>query len=288
MTPTQRNQGFSLAELAVALLLGTLVVAALLRVLGLSLDTLRMRDDDAALQENLRYALATLESELSMAGFYGLSADGSSFRFLRNGGVATAVETIPASAQVCGDNFVANLAQPVQADDGVFTLGAHRSASCNARGGAQAGSDTLTIRRASSMPTAAESGRLQLLVDRFDDQGRFIVADGVLPATAMLQPDRLQLHNLELHSYYISNDSDGRPGFPALRVKTLTRIAGRPSFTDTEVMAGVEDLQLQWQTSGSIVRAVQVSLRARSGITAATPRSLTGSRLIALRNVPFS
>lgn len=280
-----RSRGFTLPELAIALLLGTLVVALLLRLVASALDTLRTREEDAGLQENLRYALATLESELSMAGFYGLNADGGSFRFLAHGVVATAA-AVPASAQACGDNFAVDLTQPVQTDDGAFILGPHRAASCAARSGAVAGTDTLTIRRASSAPVAAENGRLQLLVNRFDDSSRFILADGTLPPAAALQPDRLQLHNLEMRSYYIANDSDGQPGLPALRVKTLTRIAGRPSFLDTEVIAGIDDLQLQLQTRDARVRAVQVSLRARStASTAPLHRTLGGSRLVALRNV---
>ena len=289
MKPHRKDcRGFTLPELSIALLLGSLVVLALLRITGLSLDTLRTRDASAALLENLRYALATLESELSMAGFYGLSAEGDSFRFLANGNVVDAAVAVPASAQSCGDNFAVALAQPVQMDDGVFVLGPYRTAACTPRGGARPGGDTLSIRRASSEPVAAENGRLQLLVDRFDDSIRFILADAVLPATAALLPDRQQLHNLELRSYYISNDSDGQPGLPSLRVKTLTRIAGRPAFTDTEVIAGIEDMQLQIQRQGARVRAVEVSLRARQpdGSATSPSRTLAGSRIVALRNVP--
>ena len=49
-----------------------------------------------------------------------------------------------------------------------------------------------------------------------------------------------------MRSYYVSRDSVGNAGLPALRVKSLTSVGGAPQFVDTEVMPAVEDLQVQF------------------------------------------
>jgi type IV pilus assembly protein PilW len=328
----RRVTGFTLVELLVALGISSLVIAWLFGVLSAALNTLRTRDALADLQERGRYALASIESDLQMAGYFGLSHAGSSFRFLISGDPAAAVPAaqlrqqqapapgVPAGAQSCGDNYAVDLSVPIQGDNNRFMLGPHRSPACNARGGARSGADTLTVRRAVSSTTVPEVGRLQLLVDRYDAQRRFVLADGILPVGLVPSPDQLQLHDLQLNSYYIANDSDGRAGWPALRVKTLTRVGVNPTFVDTELMSGIEDLQLQFQTDGgyadpgqlppgAVVRAVRVWLRI--GAAAAEPgfvdarryhyadvdftptgaergqRRLLVSRTIALRNAPL-
>ena len=49
-----------------------------------------------------------------------------------------------------------------------------------------------------------------------------------------------------MRSYYIANNSVERPGWPALRVKTLTEAAGAAQFRDEEIVPGVEDLQVEF------------------------------------------
>lgn len=147
----------------------------------------------------------------------------------------------------------------------------------------------------------------------------FVLADGMLPPRAVLTAGKLELHDLVTRFYYIATDSDGSPGAPALRVKTLSSVAGHPTFIDTEVMSGVEDLQVEFRTDGGyvapdalpmgvIVRGVRLWLRLRSAgpeaghvdarsyryadalyTPAGTERSyrrLLSSHVIALRNVP--
>ena len=53
------------------------------------------------------------------------------------------------------------------------------------------------------------------------------------------------VHDLEVRTYYIANDSVERPGWPALRVKALTESRGAAQFRDEEILPGVEDLQVE-------------------------------------------
>lgn len=324
-----RAAGFSLPEVLVALALAGLLLVGLARLVATTSRTLALRDTDAEMRERARYALALLEPDVQMAGFYGLTARGGDFRWLQSGNAAAAPPAtelrqtaaplvgVPAAAQACGSNYAVDLAVPVQADDGGFVLGPHRGAGCNPSGGVRPGTDTVTLRRADTTLGAADPGRLQLLVDRSDERRRFLLSDGVLPAGLTVEPDRLEWHDLQLSIYYVSRDSVGAPGTPALRVKSLTRVSGRPALIDSEVMPGVEDLQVRLLTDSGIfdpgglpltarVRVVQVWLRVRAASTepgyrdaqvyryanvAAAPgvdeqafRRIVVSRRIALRN----
>jgi hypothetical protein len=69
-----------------------------------------------------------------------------------------------------------------------------------------------------------------------------LFADGRAPGPVS---DDAQIRDLEVHTYYIANNSVGRPGWPALRVKSLTESGGAAQFRDEEVLPGVEDLQVE-------------------------------------------
>jgi prepilin-type N-terminal cleavage/methylation domain-containing protein len=281
------SRGFTVPEVLVTLLLSSLLVVALGRVLGTVTRTLQLRDSQAEMRERARFAMATLEADIQMAGYYGLTARGGDFRWLQSGNsegaiasaalaqTAPALSAAPAAAHECGVNFVLDLATPLQADNNRFALGRNRSAGCAPNGGARAGTDTLTLRRASTLRASPDPGRFQLLVDRSDERRRWILADGTAPTDTTMTADRVEWHDLLVNSYYISNDSVGMPGMPALRVKSLTRISGRPALVDTEVMPGIEDLQLQWVTDSGVyepdslpaterIRMVQLWLRVRA------------------------
>lgn len=285
--PKAADAGFSLPEVLLSLVLACLLLVGLARVVSTSSRTLVLRDNDAEMRERARTVLALLEPDLQMAGFYGLTERGNDFRWLQAGNVAAAVPGVdlrqtasplaaaPSAAHECGSNYALDLAVPVQADNASFVLGPHRGAGCAPSGGARAGADTLTIRRAGTALSAAEPGRMQLLVDRSDERRRFLLADGILPPGLAPAADRLEWHDLQLVIYYVSRDSVGASGTPALRVKSLTRVSGRPALVDSEVMQGIEDLQVRLITDagafdpGGIplatpVRMVQLWLRVRA------------------------
>jgi type IV pilus assembly protein PilW len=279
--------GFTLIELLIALVIGSIAILAATQLLAAVNRLLQTRDAVAEMRERARFVLATIEPDLQMAGYFGLTSHGADFFWMVGGNATTAagpallaqsapvLTTVPSGAQACGNNFALDLAHPVQGDNNSFMLSASRTGSCSATGGAQANSDTLTIRRAATTIAAPAAGRIQLLVDRSDERRRWIMADGVVPAGVTAIPDQMEWHDLEVRSYYISKSSVGMPGVPALRVKSLSAIAGRPAFIDTEVMPGVEDLQIQFQTdrgvfnpdaaaAGNSIKLVQLWLRLRS------------------------
>ncbi len=327
----RKARGFTLVELMIAMTVGLVALAALFSVVQSTSHALATREALAEMQERARYALDSIETDVQLAGYFGLSARGREFSFI-SGGIAIAnnaqmrqtaapLAVLGAAAHSCGDNFAVDLAVPLQGDDNRFQLGVNRRAGCAARGGARTGSDTLTIRRASTAPTLPDANRLQLLVNRLDSRQHWLLADAILPAGVVLQPALLEVHDAALRSYYVANDSVGEPGTPALRVKELGRVAGRVDFSDSELMPGIEDLQVMFVTSagnfapeslppGSVILAARLWVLARAasrevGYSDPNTYSYAGrttllnaaerryrrvlvSRLIAVRNAPAS
>ena len=61
-----------------------------------------------------------------------------------------------------------------------------------------------------------------------------------------VEDEQREVRDMVVQAYYISTDSDGRPGMPALRMKMLSSVGGAPDFIDQEILRGVEDLQIQF------------------------------------------
>lgn len=261
-----RQTGLSLIELMVALLIGSLLIIGAVSVYANSRGTFAVNESVARLQEQGRYALSIVEPDVELAGFYGFTNSADTLRLVRGAAPGTvlaaavdlrqvpippAVPTpVPApglsgDAVACGTNFAVDVLRPVQGSNDRFELGPNATPACAPFGdGAADGSDTLTLRRASSQPAAIQAGRLQILASRLNSQkSQLLFADGVAPIA--LDADN-RVHDLLVRTYYVARDSDNRPGFPALRMKALTRTGGAPAFADTEIMSGIEDLQVQF------------------------------------------
>ena len=261
-----RQSGLSLVELMVALIIGSLLIVGAVTVYANSRTTYAVNEAVARLQEQGRYALSVVEPDIELAGYYGFTNSADTLRLVRGAAPETLLASaaalrqkpippadptpVPApglagSAQACGTNFAVDVLVPVQGSNDAFDLGPAATADCAPFGaGAADGSDTLTLRRASSLPVDLQAGRLQIFASRLNSQkSQPLFVDGVAPATI---DDDNRIHDLLVRTYYVSRDSEGRPGFPALRMKALGSAGGAPAFDDTEIMAGVEDLQVQF------------------------------------------
>jgi type IV pilus assembly protein PilW len=262
---TAGQSGLSLVELMVALLIGSLLIVGAVTVYANSRSTYAVNEAVARLQEQGRYALSVVEPDIELAGFYGFTNSADTLRLVRGAAPETVLASAAAlrqkpipptdptpiaapgldgSAQACGTNFAVDVLVPVQGSNDAFELGPAATEDCAPFGaGAADGSDTLTLRRASTEPADLQAGRLQIFASRLNSQkSQQLFADGVAPAAI---DDDNRVHDLLVRTYYVSRDSEDRPGFPALRMKALTSAGGAPAFDDSEIMAGVEDLQVQ-------------------------------------------
>jgi type IV pilus assembly protein PilW len=257
-----RARGFTLVELMIAVAVSVVIVAASLKLYVHGRAAYRTSESIARLQEQARFALAVMEPDLEMAGFLGFSndpgtvalvADGPlaeaaqlrQFPLAAGGALPIAVTGLPPGAHACGVNFALDVSMPVQGSNGTFALGRDAQAACRAyQSGAMDGADTLTVRRADLRETAPEANRLQIFASRFTAlTAQHLFFDGRAPAPV---DENHRVHDFLVRSYYVARDAVGRRGFPALRVKALSRSGSAMAFAEDEVMPGIEDLQVQF------------------------------------------
>lgn len=208
------------------------------RALGSAVET------NARLQESARHAMAVIESDARMAGFWGLT----------NSAATITVNAALGFPPKCGGTAWL-------ADTMMFVDGTNNSylavPDCGAlSGGARTGTDVLIVRRASARriapqrPTVVVPDQDRVLVISNHASGQiFVPSDlgnaippGYATADVAGEPPLADTRALLVNAYYVSADSSVAKGFPALRRKTLT--AG-PGIGDEEIMPGVEDLQFQ-------------------------------------------
>jgi type IV pilus assembly protein PilW len=272
-----RSGGFSLTELMIALTLGLLLLAAFLAVLDRSRRAAGTNENLAQLQDSARVAFDALALDLEHAGFFGLAGledaslarlgvpllTGDALRQPSPAAPVVAAEGLPDGSHDCGVNFVVDLQTPVEAASAWPPSGS--AVDCDptgSAGGARSGSDALVVRRASFGTTAPRAGRVQLYSHRDAHGALTVFADGVAPGPL---DAGAEVRDLEVRSYYIANDSVGRRGLPALRVKALTESGGRAQFRDEEIMPGVEDMQVELGVrDGAASRALLTFLPAGS------------------------
>jgi type IV pilus assembly protein PilW len=256
----RRAQGLSLVELMVALALGSLLIGGALYMYQQGRGTFMVNERVARIQDAARYVIAYIEPDVEMAGYYGATNFADTVRFvaggdpnnvlayakdLRQARVRPADAAPVALAQVshvCGLNFAVDVSRPIQGTNAGYLLGADPD-TCGPVGGTQDGTDTLTIRRVSTQrATAPWGGRVQMLASRLTSRTSHLMFTDSNPPGNLADPN-VGVHDFVVRTYYVSRDSVGRPGLPALRVKSL---GPGTDFTDQEVMSGVEDFQVQF------------------------------------------
>lgn len=231
-----RAKGFNLVELLVALVISLVLIAALLTLVHRNSVAFARNESMASLQDSARQALDVLTRDLEHAGFAGFS-DGSRYEL---------VSALPPRVHECGTNYAVDLTRPLQGTDNHYRS-ATAAVDCMpaaSAGGASASADTLTVRHLSLETVAPRAGRLQA----FSAARAFMLpvrlfGDGNAPGTVDRDHD---VRDVVVRRYYIANDSVGRPGWPALRAKSLTESGGAAQFRDEEIMPGVEDLQVEF------------------------------------------
>jgi type IV pilus assembly protein PilW len=262
--PFKATRGFSLLELMIALTIGAIAIMVSLELFARAREVYRVNEQVARLQEQGRLAMAVIQPDVELAGFYGFTRSAQIIRLIRAGdrdnivasaeelrqfpllpgGVTpAAVSSLPGGAHSCGVNFAVDVSMPVQASNNGFVLGRVATACNPYQGRAQPGADTLTLRRVQTQASDADANRLQLYASLNTSQSaQWMFADGNAPGSL---DQRHRVHNVVVRSYYVARDSVGRRDFPALRVKSLVRSGAGLAFDDEEVMSGVEDLQVQ-------------------------------------------
>jgi type IV pilus assembly protein PilW len=226
-----RAAGATLVELMVSMTIGLFLTAGAIYVFVQSKDSYRSADSLARLQESARFALDTIEPDIRLTWFYGQDTEPGRLSVPPGIGVACDGADVGAWALDIGTSIAAT--------DDTYDL------PCPARWDTpREGSDVLVVRHANPDPAVPTAGQVQVLARL---GGGELVADG---SAAPVAPD--SLHDLEVRAYYVNERSSFDARQPSLRQLTLTRNAGAPVIIDEEVIAGVENLQVQFglDTSG--------------------------------------
>jgi type IV pilus assembly protein PilW len=240
-TRREPQLGVSLIELMVALVIGLFMIGGAIAVYLKAQDAYATTDATARLQENARYALGIIESDVRMANFWGLNnrpdfitANGSS-----------------AFPSDCGTTFATDVDNFLAGTNNTYSL------SCGALGGgAVTGSDVLVVRHASATRitpqatpvAAAERDRVLVVSSRTAGQ-IFVPKDisnalppGYATSDPVNAPPLADTRQMVANAYYVSQNSSVASGYPALRRKHL--VAG-PAIGDEEILPGVQNLQFQ-------------------------------------------
>lgn len=241
--PSSATRGFGLVELLVALALGSSILVGAVAAFTRARNVQRAQDALARMHETAVYALSVLETDLRMAGYWGLAGSAdvvvphASFAFPERCG---------------GASWVTQVQLPVTGTNNAYPSLANCAA---ASGGAQPGADVLVSRRASAElilplgPTVpAQHQDRVLAISRLGSAELFVpeqlsgaVPGGYPPGSAEAAP-LAELRRVLVHAYYVSRGSSVGAGVPALRRKVLR--AG-PTVADEEIVVGVEDLQFR-------------------------------------------
>ena len=249
-TPSRwRQRGVSLIELMVAMTIGSVLIFGATQVYVNSRNAYGANEGVSRLQESARYAMSVIEPDVRMSNYWGLLKGAGAITGQASQTVAAAPVAPGVAANICGTNFAVDLSTNLQGDNNSYVLSASRQGGCDSlidldTGAAWATTpvttaDTLTVRRASVFGNAAPTNNvLEVCTTRIS--GR-LQSD----LTACSAPLVGQLSNLIVDTYYIDQNSAQQPGLPALRRKTLSA-GGVLQFVDQEIMAGIEDMQVQF------------------------------------------
>jgi len=217
-----------------------------------------MNENAARLQEAGRYAIAIIEPDLQLAGYLGYSNEANDFYYLRSGARTSVIDLesndaamtgVPAAINACGTNFVVDLLKAVQGSNnaaGPVATCAPPTAAPNNAGAYVAGTDTLTIRRASTEPAAAASAaKVQLYLNSIKRTNQTIFVSATAPGAITVTPAR-QVRDLVVRTYYLASNSASQANYPTLWRKSLGTSGGAPAMIDEEILPGVEDFQVEF------------------------------------------
>ena len=262
----------TLIEVMVALAIGSFLIIGAVQIYTQSRQSYIINESIAKVQDTASFAMDAIEADLRLASNWGrmsrpLGIEGRSVIGDAN------PNNLPGIPADCGQEWVLNLALPVDGDNNAYNL------PCPPSIASQADSDHLVVRRATVDPVPFEAGRIQLQTTRV--QGA-LFTDGTLP-TGFTAADS-STHNLLVSSYYVASDSELIPGVPALRRIVLRMNGGVPAVIDEEIAPGVENLQVQFGVDVNDDNTVDRYVNPDSGVyDPASATYIPGAKIITAR-----
>ena len=266
----KKQKGLGLVELLVALAIGSFLVLGAITVFVQSRMNYRTAESVARIQENARYAMDTLGPDIRLARNWGTlnspaSVDTSLVNVVCVGGlnVTNNALNIGASVEVSDDAMI-NWMQPCLRADRPYLNN----------------SDVFVVRHASGDPAdAVAAGQIQVQVNRFLGQ---MFGDGNVPGAI----GGGVTHEVVVNGYYVSSRSSLGNNVPSLRRLSLSPsgVANQGIMLDEEIIAGVEDMQIQLgldtDGDGAVERYVDAD---QPVLDPLSPQFIPGAQVVAAR-----
>ncbi len=241
-----RNQGFSLVELMLAMLIGIIITGGVMSLYVSTRDTQRSSDEQLQMVTDARFVIDMIGYDLRHAGSWGTTSQQISID-CRLGGNCSFGDVVPLATSDCSDRDYANLDRPLFGANDINPYGS-TCASNNYR----ANTDILQVRYADSSFVETDSlaqGTAYIRANSIGGKLFVAAANGTIPdhdGYRWPSPDYdfiTRNYPLVSHVYYVSNDTDPGDGIPSLRRVSL--ING-PEMNDEVILSGVEDFQVQF------------------------------------------
>jgi type IV pilus assembly protein PilW len=229
--PSTSHKGMTLIELMVAMTIGSVLMVGALTVYTQSRANYQTADSIARLQENLRFALDTLEPDVRLAQFWGLTNEPLT---IQTAGVQV---SCAGADNATATDLALGLGKAVEGFEDPLALG------CSVTD-ARANSDVLVVRHASARTATEDAGQVQIISDT---SGGILFDNGIKPAG---RDPEAQVRDVIANAYYVSNTSQFSSAFdsdlPSLRRLSLVKGPGGGVLQDQEIIPGVENLQVQF------------------------------------------
>jgi len=277
-TKTQQ-QGLTLIELMIAIVLGLLITAAVIQLFVNNKQTYRITESQMQLQNNARFALNALSKDIRLAGFSGCrTVENMNVYVIASGAVASVTEnTVITGTENWGLGTSATLGE-VKASSDVFTL--QRAQGCGAtltgnlstahasvqvyspnRCNLQA-NDVLMIadcedahifRATTVSDPAGETKQTIAHASNVNQANRFCKGYETLPQAGNCDAgtNKLYSYDAELYkfvstSYFIRDDQSGHPALWAFDHNSATNTVDPDNLNPQVMVEGISDMQINY------------------------------------------
>ncbi len=230
------QQGFSLIEMMLAMLIGIIIMGGILTVYGNTRDLQRSSEDQVNLVTDARFAMETIGYDLRHAGVFG-GTNVTDLITCRTGD-ASCPSALPAATGDCQAMWYTDISQPIFGSNNTVPPGYTCIADY------EPNTDVLVVRYADSNPVETASLVSGTTYVRSNYQGGWVFVGTAQPVIPDDSGNLTANHQLYSRAYYISNFTNTPgDGQPALRRVDL--ING-PQIQDQLILPGATNLQIQY------------------------------------------
>lgn len=239
--PWDKNRpeaGFSIVEMMISITVGLIIIAALVGVLVSNTRSSKSNERTSELQENGRYALDHLRTQLRHAGFRGYTWGVKAEQLRVDASTGGAVNECLDAGGAAG-SFIGNMRQSVWGANDSNPFSANCLSTAPLRG------DVLVIRRVAGTPLTSGTlvGGSHYLRSTYTEAVMFAATGGqaAIGGTPAVAGSPLADFLVQEYVYYIGA-ADADATMPALRRLSLSGGA----MVDEEVVPGIEHIQVQF------------------------------------------